>query len=148
MSCFSWWFWKLGIFRHPDSTLKLPLRQIYWHFVPVAMIPTHILKYPDSLDTWKQNYDVWDPVSHCTDLNSGCDWYIFGTLNRTSQKVRLSHRLPLICTSINEYPMTLESIKNLSSDRISNILFGLQKYKYIFIRVFMDRVMQIQDETI
>ena len=44
--------------------------------------------------------------------------------------------------------MTLESIENLSSDRITDILFGLQKYKYMFIRVFMDRVMQIQDEAI
>ena len=44
--------------------------------------------------------------------------------------------------------MTLESQENLAFDRISDILFGLQKYKYMFIRVFMDRVMQIQDEAI
>ena len=44
--------------------------------------------------------------------------------------------------------MTLESQENLAFDRISDILFGLQKYKYISIRLFIDRVMQIQDEII
>ena len=72
-------------------------------------------------------------------LIRGCDWYIFSTLNRTSQKVRLSFRFE-IATYLYEhlsvrafivhtvwiippYCSALESMENFTSEPIDDILF-------------------------
>ena len=116
--------WFSGPFLKIGSSQILPRssRQTYWHYVLLTVIQTHILKYIFFRFSWYLKTELWRLRSghslydlFWTHLGTNLRvWLIhFGTLNRTSQKVKLSCRLPLICTSINEYSMTPKPKKSL-----------------------------------